>query len=199
MENPTAYDTGQGNLSGLGFEVFCHAVHLLAAIGPVPASRPVVEQHRQFPVLRGRDRTGSLVDHKTAIIVLFIITSKKPFGNLPEVVVQLLSTAIHILGIDLHLVGQLLGEGGKQNILRCGDGLPVIFLVGTQGLAVCLLNLCPGPQPLGNDRKGCFYIICKTAQHVIGNTKDTVCHQHPLVDQLQLANIGKVVLVDEGH
>ena len=41
--------------------------------------------------------------------------------------------------------------------------------------------------------------ICKTAQHVIGNTKDTVCHQHPLVDQLQLANIGKVVLVDEGH
>ena len=54
-------------------------------------------------VLRGRDRTGSLVDHKTAIIVLFIITSKKPFGNLPEVVVQLLSTAIHILGIDLHL------------------------------------------------------------------------------------------------
>ena len=199
MENPSTNDAGQGNLTGLWFEIFTHAKDLLAAIGPIPAPGPVVEQHRELVVVCGCDDTPGLINDKAAIGVFLIVAFKKPLGNLPQSVIQLLGLAVNILWRELHLVRQFFGKSGKEHIFGGSDCVTVVLLIGVQGALKVLLHLGLGPQALGNDRKGPLHIVGKSSQYIIGDSKDAIRNQHPLVDQLQLANIGEVVFVNEGH
>lgn len=81
VEDTLPNDTGEGNLSSAGFKPSTHAIALLAAVGSVAVSSPVVEQNREFFVLGGGDGFQCLIDHKEAISVLLLYDKKKDFAS----------------------------------------------------------------------------------------------------------------------
>ena len=148
-------------------------------------------------VVCGGNCFGFFVNFKKAIIILFIVSPKKPFDDIPQRRIQFLRFLADIPGRQFYFIRQFFGKGSKQNILSGRYRAFVFSFILHQRLFVILFYLLFCADTLRGLRKAGIQTIGKAADDLIGNPEYTVCYQHSFIHQFQLPHVCKVMFIDK--
>ena len=148
-------------------------------------------------VVCGGNCFGFFVNFKKAIIILFIVSLKKPFDDIPQRRIQFLRFLADIPGRQIDFVRQFFGKGSKQNILSGRYCASVFTFIFYERILVICFYCCFCADTFGNLRKADIQTIGKAADDLIGNPEYTVCYQHSFIHQFQLPHVCKVMFIDK--
>ena len=199
VEDSLPDDAGKGDPPRAWLEVFGHTIGFQALILPVPAPIPVIKQGGQRLIAGRCDGLRRIVDLIKTVGVGGIVLGEKPLGQLPERLIHFGCALLHIPGRQAHLIRQRFTEGGKEDFFGGGHKLTVFVRPLGQGLLMVCFHLFCGPHPLGDAVKCCVQVRGKTTDHGVADAKNAIRNQRPFAGQFQLADVGKVFLVDKGH